>query len=420
MRLESALNTGREGITAHGQAIAVVGDNISNANTTAYKTQRAIFSDILGEKQDDRTSEVVTGGGDGVAIRQVQTNYETAAAQGTGRELDVALDGNGFFMCGAVDKVQLTRSGSLALDENGMLVTSFGQPVLGYQGADIAALTPIDMKKVDVVITPTTEAKFFGNMNSSSITTVAPTNPATFQEVNGPAAFTNVASVYDSLGERHEILFAYYKTGVNKWSVHAYVNGTETGGAADVPVKIGETSLTFDTSGRLLQGTEAQSIMRANATWANGGGTSAIAFDFSSITQFAGASMVNNITQNGQGKGEIVGYQFTPAGGIFALLSNGAKAQVGSLAVARVTNEDGLIRSGTSTYEATTKAGVVEAGLAGTGGRGRVLGRSLESSNVDLAGQFVDLVVLQRGYSANSRVISTASEIIKDTISLIR
>lgn len=420
MRLESALNTGREGITAHGQAIAVVGDNISNANTTAYKTQRAIFSDILGEKQDDRTSEVITGGGDGVAIRQVQTNFETSAAQVTGRDLDIALDGNGFFMCGAVDKVQLTRSGSLALDENGMLVTSFGLPVLGYQGIDTATLTPIDMKKVDLVITPTTEAKFYGNMNSSSITTVAPTNPATFKDVNAQAAFTNVASVYDSLGERHEILFAYYKTGVNSWKVQGYVNGSETGGTAEVPVKVGETTLTFDTSGKILQGTEAQSILKVNATWANGGGTSAVNIDLSSVTQFAGASMINNITQNGQGKGDIIGYQVSPAGGIFALLSNGAKAQVGSLAVANVTNKDGLIRSGTSTYEATSKAGTVEAGLAGVGGRGRVLGRSLESSNVDLAGQFVDLVVLQRGYTANSKVISTASEIIKDTISLVR
>jgi flagellar hook protein FlgE len=130
--------------------------------------------------------------------------------------------------------------------------------------------------------------------------------------------------------------------------------------------------------------------------------------------------MVNNITQNGQGKGDIVGYQVSPAGGIFALLSNGARAQVGSLAVANVTNKDGLIRSGTSTYEATSKAGTVEAGLAGNGGRGRILGQSLEASNVDLAGQFVDLVVLQRGYTANSKVISTASEIIKDTISLVR
>jgi flagellar hook protein FlgE len=130
--------------------------------------------------------------------------------------------------------------------------------------------------------------------------------------------------------------------------------------------------------------------------------------------------LVTNYSQNGQGIGDITGYEIDGAGVINARLTNGLTARVGSLSVATVANKDGLVRSGSSTFVATDKAGAVTAGLAGTGARSKLLSQSLEYSNVDIASQFVELVVLQRAYGANSKVISTASEIIKDTIALIR
>ena len=129
---------------------------------------------------------------------------------------------------------------------------------------------------------------------------------------------------------------------------------------------------------------------------------------------------MTNYSQNGQGVGEITGYEINGGGVINARLTNGQTARVGTLSIASVTNQDGLVRSGPSTFVATDKAGVVTSGLAGTGARSKILSESLESSNVDLAGQFVDLVVLQRAYGANSKVISTASDILKDTIALVR
>ena len=137
MRIESALNTGREGITAHGQAIAVVGDNISNANTVGFKNQRAIFGDMLGETPGDRVADVVSGAGDGVTIRSIQSNFEVGPIQGTGRELDVALSGNGFFQVGDIANPQLTRAGSFQLDQDGFLTTMDGLRVLGYTGGVI-------------------------------------------------------------------------------------------------------------------------------------------------------------------------------------------------------------------------------------------------------------------------------------------
>jgi flagellar hook protein FlgE len=185
-------------------------------------------------------------------------------------------------------------------------------------------------------------------------------------------------------------------------------------------VLLGQTDLTFDTNGRLAAESLPTAILNVNANWSNGSGPSTIGADLSGFSQFAGATLVTNFTQNGQGVGEITGYDIDGQGVISARLTNGLTARVGSLSVATVTNQDGLVRSGTSTYAATDKAGAVTAGIAGTGARSKILSQSLEYSNVDLAGQFVELVVLQRAYAANSKVISTASDVIKDTISLIR
>jgi flagellar hook protein FlgE len=420
MRLESALNTGREGITAHGQAISVVGDNISNANTIGFKNQKAIFADMLGETPGDRVADVVSGAGDGVTIRSIQSNFEVGPIQGTGRDLDVALSGNGFFQVGDIANPQLTRAGSFQLDQEGFLTTLDGLRVLGYTGADAANLGPIDMRKVDLEIVPTTQAQLFGNLNSAANTSEPPANPLTFQEISNTAASTTMVSVYDSLGSRHEIVFGYYRTGVNTWTVQAYANGGDVGQAADVPVVVGTTQLTFDTNGRLTQEGAAQASMNINANWSTGAAASAITADFTSFSQFAGATLVTNYAQNGQGVGEITGYEINGEGAINARLTNGQTARIGTLSVATVTNKDGLVRSGTSTFVATDKAGVVTAGVAGTGARGKLLAESLEYSNVDLAGQFVELVVLQRAYGANSKVISTASDIIKETIALVR
>jgi flagellar hook protein FlgE len=276
------------------------------------------------------------------------------------------------------------------------------------------------MKKVAVQIVPTTAGRVNGNLNSAANAAIPPTNPLTFRDLNAAASYSNLVSVYDTLGQSHEVLLSYFRTGVNTWTVQAHVNGSEVGRTADQPVQIGQTTLTFDSSGRIAPGSIAQSTLTTNAAWSNGAGASTVAFDLSSFTQFSGGSIVNNVTQNGTGVGQIVGYEFTPQGAILATLTNGARAQVGSLSIATVQNKDGLVRSGSSTYAATEDAGTIESGLAGVGARSKISNKSLESSNVDLAGQFVELVVLQRAYAANSKVISTASDVIKDTIGLIR
>jgi flagellar hook protein FlgE len=420
MRLESALRTSREGITAHGQAIAVVSDNISNVSTTAFKQQRAEFKDMLSDKVGDRGSEVIAGGGDGVFIDRVRLNFETGALNATGRQLDIALSGNGFFVVGDVAAPKLTRTGNFEINGDGILTTSDGLPVLGYSGTDIAQLGTIQMNRLAIQTLPTGTMEIFGNLDAGAPLTQPPANPATFQELNSAAAFVSTHSVFDTTGARHDFQLYYFKTGANQWTAQAYINGSEVGQADDIPVALGQTTITFNQFGQIDPATQAQTSIAMNPTWANGAAQNPITIGLGLFTQFGGGSRVTSSTQDGRGNGDVVAYDIAKDGKIFATLNTGDRVQAGTLALGMVTNLDGLERQGGSLFAATQESGAITVGLAGAGGRGGTVGGALESSNVDLSSEFVNMIVYQRGYQASSQVLSTTSDMIKNTIALIR
>jgi flagellar hook protein FlgE len=138
------------------------------------------------------------------------------------------------------------------------------------------------------------------------------------------------------------------------------------------------------------------------------------------MTQFAGGSRIVNVQQDGRGNGDVVSYEVTNDGKVYGLMANGERVQAGTLALGMVNNRDGLLRSSGSLYSVTQESGDLRIGIAGTGGRGGMQGQALELSNVDLPKQFVDMIVLQRGYQANSQAMSAASELIKSTIAMMR
>ncbi len=420
MRLESAINTSREGINAHGQAIAVVGDNISNASTPAFKRGRAEFADIMGEITDSRNSEVGATSGDGVSIRRTRLNFEAGAVDYTGRSLDVALSGNGFFMVGDPAAPQLTRLGNFQIAADGTLQTQSGEPVLGYQGADVAQLVPINMQQVNIQATATTTLELFGNIDASLPPSTPPPPGSAFSEINTAATFVASQSIYDSLGERHDVTVCFFKNSPNQWTVQSFVNGADTGAGAGVPVQVGQVVLNFDSSGQIDPANAASSAIQGTINWANGAAASNLTIDLKAFTQFAGGSRVTNSTQDGRGGGEILAYDIDAKGGIYASLASGDRAQVGTLPVAVVQNVDGLQRQGNSLFGTTAESGQMQIGLAGQGATGELAPYSLESSNVDIANQFVELVIYQRGYQANSQVLSAANEMLKGTIALIR
>jgi flagellar hook protein FlgE len=178
--------------------------------------------------------------------------------------------------------------------------------------------------------------------------------------------------------------------------------------------------LTFNQLGQIPEADAAQAVININPAWANGAAQNAIAIDLRSFTQYAGGSRINNVNQNGRGDGDIVGYQIGDDGKIIASLNTGDLVQIGTLAIGQVQNPDALTRLGGGFFALTDAAGALGVDRPGVGGRGSTIGAHLEASNVDLPIQFTEMIVVQRGYQANSQVLSTANDMLKNTIAMIR
>jgi flagellar hook protein FlgE len=419
MRLESALYASREGLQAHGQAITVVGDNISNSNTVGYKAARTEFSDLFSEGDDGARTTSVNGAGNGVAVSTVRPIFNNGTLDFTGRQLDFGIEGNGFFVFGDAQDPRFGRAGNFTLSPEGFLVNAAGEQVLGF-GPGGAALGPINLRDFEFGGGATTAATVVGNLSSETpVGGEVPANPATFQEVNAGAAFSNSVEVFDSLGASQNISLYYYKTDVNSWTVAAFTDGAAVGGEAGVPVSIGEPlELQFGEDGALLEGSATE--LTLTPQWSNGAAAGNFTVSMAGFSQFAGSNTVSSITQNGQGVGEILGYEVTQGGVLRANLSSGANIELATLALATFTNNDGLDRIGGGMFVGSERSGAANIAAAGTGAQGAVRGAALELSTVDIASEFTSMVVYQRGYQANSTTFSTTTDIIRDTIGMLR
>lgn len=420
MRLESALYTSREGLVSHGQAISVVGDNISNANTTGYKSSRPEFAELVTEGLHGRESTTVSGGGNGVTIKQVRTLYEPGTVEYTGRNLDLAIGGDGFFVIGSADEPYYTRAGNFKMLGDGTLVNADDKPVLGF-GKNSTTLSELNLLNLNLAGEATTESLLVGNLESTTPVTTPPAAPQTFQELNSSVAFSYALRVNDSLGTPHDATIAFFKTADNTWTAQAYVDGADTGGTAGQPVLLGQTSnLNFESNGSISDANAANAVIQAQASWGGGAAPGNFTIDLSGFTQFAAPSQVVGFDQNGQGVGTISDYEIKENGDINAVLDSGSRVLIGRVALADFTNVDGLQRSGNSLIFPGANVGTTIYGEAGTQGLGQIKSRSLEASTVDIANQFVDLVLYQRGYQASSQVLNATSTLLHDTIALIR
>lgn len=417
MRLETAIYASREGITAHGQALAVIGDNVSNANTTAYRAARAEFTDLLpdGERQSESTPSV----GSGVALSRVRIMPIAGVIEQTDRALDVALDGRGFLVVGSAADQLYTRAGNLAINGEGILVDANGYAVLGYVG-DGTSLTELDTRKVTTSSKATSASSMFGNLDASSAVTTVPANPASFTEIGQLASFTNNMQVYDSLGAAHDVTVAFFKTAANTWTAQAYIDGADTGGTAGVPVSLGSTTLSFGSDGRIPETGQAAVVINAAPAYGNGAAAGSFTIALGGFTQFAGSSQLLSVNQDGQGAGNIQNYEIDETGNFIAVMDNGQRVAIGTIQLANFPNFDGMERIGNGLFRATDAAGERTLGAPGTVGFGKTQDGSLERSNVDIADQFVNMVLYQRGYQANSQTLNASSQMLRETLQLIR
>ena len=421
-----AMFDGVSGIEAHQTRMDAIGNNIANVDTTAYKSTQVSFDEQLSQIiQGSSAGDGVNAGGTngiavglGVKVGSVDTNMEQGGLQSTSTPTDLAIQGNGYFMLGngSAGAVDYTRDGSFQVDNNGNLVSAAtGQYVLGWQ-ADTGTGTVDTSKQITgashlsipvgslTSVYPTSTATLGGNLSADTSVTAAAA-PAT--------DYNRSVKVYDSLGEAHVVNMSFYKSATNQWTWTASKDSTDTSTATIS----GSGTVTFDTSGAETASTGGVTL-NAGLNPATNGATApqTITPDFSKSTQVSGQSSVAPVSQNGFGPGTLSSFSIDQTGAITGIFNNGQTRVLGQIALANFSNPQGLQSTGTNNFEASNNSGLPQVGTATVSGLGQISAGYLEQSNVDLSNEFTNMIITQRGYEANTKIISTVDQMLQDII----
>ena len=399
------------GLQADSVALDTIGNNLANLNTTAFKEQTTTFEDLFYQQVGTSGANDPLQVGVGTKVSGTSTSYQQGTLSNTGNATDMALSGNGFFVVQQGGVQSLTRAGNFQMDQYGNLETVSGEQVMGYGAVNGVVTGNGTLGALQLPVGQTEAAQATQNF---SITANLNAGAATGTQFSTPV------TTYDSLGEAHLATISYTKTGANTWDYSVTLPAGDATGAT------GNTgTLTFDTSGNLL--TPASNVAGISFTGlADGASDMSLNWNLrdasgnSTIGQSTAASASTATTQDGFASGVYQSFAVDSAGVVTASFSNGNTVAVGQLAVASVTNQQGLIITGNNDYRTTASSGVASIGVAGSGGRGTIEDDTLEESNVDIAAEFSNLIVAQRSFEANSKTVTTFDTITQDTISMIR
>jgi len=361
------------------------------------------------------------GTGEPLTIRQ----FTQGAVQTTSGVLDAAIQGDGFFVVqDGAGNTLYTRDGNFQTDKSGNLLTDTGNKVQGWTTID-STTGDVDINgPIGNIVVPV------GSLHPPTATTMITDdqNLDSTAAADATSACSTPITVYDSLGTSHVLTLNFEKTGANQWSYQVSIPGDDVnGGTAGTPFDVSGASgtLTFDSSGQLTDPANGSPIAfqvpgltdgaaDMNLTWNpyTDAGTPR-------ITQFGQPSAPSASSQNGSSAAQLVHVGLATGGQILAQYSNGAQVMVGQVALASIPNPDTLIAAGNNNFLLSSRTATPSIGVPETGGRGSIVGGSIESSTVDIATEFTNLIVFQRGYEANSRVVTTADTLSQDTINLI-
>lgn len=384
-----SLYSGISGLRSHQTMLDVTGNNIANVNTAGFKSSTTQFQDTLSQMtQGAGGPQTGVGGtnpaqiGLGVQVAGITTNFAQGSAQATGKATDLMISGDGFFVTRTGGETLYTRAGSFDFDADGRLVTSDGKIVQGYtatngvvnQGGALGDITlPLGAAAPAVA---TRNAGVTGNLPSD-----AAVGKVLEREIE----------VYSEDGTKSALSLTFTRT-AGGWDVTA--PGAPT------------TSMTFDAAGRLTGG---------GATTVGG-----VAVDLSAVTGYAKLETVSVSEQDGRAAGTLQGFSVSKDGTLVGQFSNGQSLAVGRIALATFANPVGLEKAGASGFRATANSGAATVGAPGSPGVGGLAAGTLEMSNVDLSAEFTNLIVAQRGFQANARIITTSDEVLQELTNLKR
>ena len=407
--------TALTGINSNSQAINVIGDNLANMNTVGFKSGKASFSEVLGGMSGTSATGNPIVSGLGSTVNGVNHNLNNGVVNRTGTSTDAAISGNGYFVVSLGDGMGYTRSGKFQYDSTGNLLSSDGYSLMGYMATNgiidqSAGVGPIEIRLGQLLpANATTELSIAANLDA--------------QAAVGDTFATSV-QVYDSLGEKHAVTVTFTKTSALNWDWDATIPGEDIG-TPGAPVSIGNGSLVFDANGILTSPTTNPTLSTSGG-FINGASPLSVEFKMWDnqgaplITDAASVSGTSTTTQNGYAASPLTGIIINSDGVIVGETENGNNVNLAQLALAVFPNSEGLKKYNGSTFSSFPSAGEPSIGTAGSGGRGDIIGSGLELSNVDMAEEFINLIVAQRSYQANTRVITTSDELYQEAISLKR
>jgi flagellar hook protein FlgE len=418
-----SFSAGLSGLSANSTYLSVIGNNLSNINTVGFKASEISFADLVSQTVGS-TSQNPTQIGLGVVTGSISPVFSQGNIENAAEPTNVAIQGNGFFIVRDPQSTgtAFTRAGKFSFDSNGALVSPDGWKVQGYTqvnpatGAIVTTGQPTDIiVPPGVLRAPVATTTITSNINLNTNATIDPANPE----------YTQSVQVYDTKGTAHVLTLVFNKQSAGQWDVTVQAPNLDVNGTAGAPVTLtGPINLAFNANGILTSPTADISI--PTQTWANGATTPAINWDIippsgsPTITSYDAPSAAPSITQNGSAAGSVDNFTIDSSGQIIASFGAGQSVTVGQIAMANFNNPKGLQKLGSNHYGESASSGVANIGVAGTGGRGTLVGNALESSNVDMAQEFTNMILAQRGYQANARSITTADEVLVETLNLKR
>jgi flagellar hook protein FlgE len=414
------------GLNNNAQAINVISNNLANLNTTAFKASRTSFAELVGAITGTSDSGNPIQPGLGSTISGITAINTQGSIQSTGKTSDAAIDGNGFFVVDTGNGQGYTRAGNFGFDPNGDLITADGFKVMGYPAVNGVVNKAGGL--ADIVVP-----------KGSSLTPKATENMGISANLDNRAAlndtFATSVQVIDSLGASHVATITFTNAGTTpgvgtSWTWAATIPAVDAGGAStDPPVSVGTGSITFDSAGTMAEidgvATGTATNPSLNITGLTDGGTD-MTINFGlldasgnpRLTGFAADSNVSASTQDGYQSGVLKDISINSDGTVEGVYDNGKSLPLAQLALANFPNTEGLGKLEGSTFIASGLAGEPSIGTPGSGGRGTLTGAALEGSNVDIAQEFTNLIIAQRGYQACSRIITTTDQIYQDTVNL--
>lgn len=405
-----SFNIALTGLNAASSDLAVTSNNIANANTIGYKESRSQFADFFLANAYG-VSDTAVGGG--VRVSKVAQQFTQGAISVTNNSLDLAISGTGWFTLAKDGAISYTRSGQFGTNRDGFIVNGSGARLQAYPAVsgttsfDTASLSDIQLSTSDNP--PQATSRLATGVNLPAEASAPTTTPFSASD---PTSYNNTTSVsvYDSLGTVHPANLFFVKSGTtaNEWTVHVQIDGNDVGTG---------TAVTFNTDGSLATPTDGL-ITLPSYTTSTGSSPLAITIDLGKSTQYGNTYSVNSLTQDGYATGRLSGIEVTQGGVVQARFTNGQATPLGKIAMANFANPQGLQQLGDTSWGETFASGPVIRGQANSSNFGLIQSGALESSNVDITKQLVNMIVAQRSFQANAQMISTTDQITQTIINI--